>query len=270
MIREKVGFVGCGNMASALIVGLLKSQTIRSRDIYAFDINTERLQKIQKEHGINVLGDNSDVVKKSSIIILAVKPQNIKEVLEEIKTSISKDKRLCSIAAGISTRFIEEAIGKPISVVRVMPNTGALVGMAASGICKGRYTDEKGLKLAREIFEAVGIVVTLDDESLMDTITAISGSGPAYVFYLVEALIQAGLSLGLSQDVSSLLASQTIVGAGHLLSESASTPEDLRRAVTSPGGTTEAAITLFEKKEFKNIIVEAVKAACRKARELSK
>jgi len=270
MIRERVGFIGCGNMASALIGGLLKSKTLNSRDIYAFDIRKERLKKMENEHGINALRDNTDVVRKSDIIVLAVKPQNIKEVLEEIKSSLSKDKRLFSIAAGISTRFIEETITEQIPVVRVMPNTGALVGLAASGICKGRYTDEDGLKLAREIFGAVGVVITVDDEDLIDVVTAISGSGPAYVFYLVEAFIQAGLSLGLSREVSNLLANQTIVGAGHLLSESGSSPEGLRRAVTSPGGTTEAAIALFEKKEFKNIVVEAIKAAYTRARELSK
>ena len=270
MIRERVGFIGCGNIASALIGGLLKSKTLNSKQIYAFDIRRERLKKVEKEQAINALRDNKDVVRKSDIIVLAVKPQNIKEVLEEIKSSLSKDKRLFSIAAGVSTRFIEETINGEIQVVRVMPNTGALVGLACCGICKGRYTDENGLNLAREIFGAVGLVVIVDDESLMDTITAISGSGPAYVFYLVEAFIQAGLSLGLSREVSNLLANQTIVGAGHLLSESGSSPEELRRAVTSPGGTTEAAIELFEKKEFKNIVVEAIKAAYARAKELSK
>ena len=270
LLREKrVVFIGCGNMGSALISGILRSGIVPRDKVLASDIRPERLDYIKEREGISTTENNREAVKKSDVIVLAVKPQVIAQVLSDIRDVVTEDKVIISIAAGIATRSIEEALGKEVPVVRVMPNTPALVGTGASGISCGKYAGEEEEAIAEQMMRAVGIVAKLPEE-MLDAVTALSGSGPAYIFYTIESLVKAGMEMGLSEDVARKLVGQTVLGAARMVMETGESPEVLRAKVTSPGGTTEAAIKYLEGKEFQKILTGAVKEAARRSKELSK
>lgn len=251
---KRIAVIGAGNMGSAIIKGIRKKYRITVSDI---DQN--------KLRGLNIK-DNRKAVKDVDIIVLAIKPQNMAPVLEEIKGIVKPSQLVISIAAGIKTRKIENRLGK-IPVVRVMPNMPLLVGMGIGALCRGRYAKYSHIKDAGRIFPGF---IFIKKESLMDAVTAISGSGPAYVYLFIESLIKSAVRLGLSKDDAETLVYQTLKGAIALLEKSGKPPEELRRQVTSPGGTTEAALKVFQKKGFSKIIEKAVNAACKRAKELSK
>jgi pyrroline-5-carboxylate reductase len=265
---KTIVFIGGGNMAEALIRGLLSSKTTLPEQIIATDVRPERLEQLHRAHGIHTSADNAASTAKADIIVLAVKPQQMNAVLANLKPEISNLKLVVSIAAGVTTSRIERELGGEPRVVRTMPNTPALVGAGAAALCKGRYATESDLSLAEKILSAVGIVVRTDEQHL-DAVTALSGSGPAYIFYMAEAMIAAGIEAGLSEDVAKRLAVQTVFGAGKLLAESGELPQELRRKVTSPGGTTEAALKVKMERGFARIVAEAIHAAARRSRELS-
>jgi pyrroline-5-carboxylate reductase len=217
---------------------------------------------------VTVTDGNRDVLAKSDILIFAVKPQNMPDLLAALKPA-PVGKLFISICAGISTAFIEERLGGSPRVVRAMPNTPMLVGAGAAAIAKGRHATDDDLKTACAIFETAAKVITVD-EPMMDAVTAVSGSGPAYYFYLTEALVEAGVKLGLPKDAALALAKQTAFGAGKLLAESAEAPEALRQKVTSPNGTTFAAITKMESGRVKPGIVAGIEAAAARSKELGK
>lgn len=269
LLREKrVAFIGCGNMGSVLISGTLSSGLISKDKVLVTDIRPERLEYIREREGISITEKNREAVEKSDVIVLAVKPQVIGKVLSEIRDVVTGDKVIISIAAGITTGFIEEALGKEVPVVRVMPNTPCLVKTGASGISPGKYAGEEEETIAEEMFRGVGIVVKVP-EQMLDAVTALSGSGPAYIFYIIESLIEAGMEMGLSEDDARKLVSQTVLGAARMFVETGESPQVLRAKVTSPGGTTEAALKYLEEKGFQKILIAAVKEAAKRSKELS-
>jgi pyrroline-5-carboxylate reductase len=269
LLREKrVAFIGCGNMGSVLISGTLSSGLISKDKVLVTDIRPERLEYIREREGISITEKNREAVEKSDVIVLAVKPQVIGKVLSEIRDVVTGDKVIISIAAGITTGFIEEALGKEVPVVRVMPNTPCLVKTGASGISPGKYAGEQEETIAEEMFRGVGIVVKVP-EQMLDAVTALSGSGPAYIFYIIESLIEAGMEMGLSEDDARKLVSQTVLGAARMFVETGESPQVLRAKVTSPGGTTETALKYLEEKGFQKILIAAVKEAAKRSKELS-
>ncbi|MCX7766603.1 MAG: pyrroline-5-carboxylate reductase, partial [Candidatus Sumerlaeia bacterium] len=236
----KIGVIGTGNMGSAIIAGLVTKDIVLPKNIYAFDIDKERLKKISQDFGLSICRSNIELLNLAEVIILAVKPQNMRELLREIKPAVTSRHCFLSVVAGIRTDSIA-SIGDNVRVVRIMSNTPALIGAGATAIAGGKYALPQDLQLARTIFSALGLVIEVEEEQL-DAITALSGSGPAYFFYLVECLIEAGKKAGLTEDVAEKLARQTAFGAGKLMIESTDTPQTLRLKVTSPGGTTAAAL----------------------------
>jgi len=257
-------------MAEALIRGIIAANLCKPHDILVSDIKTERLEFLARQYRVSPLMNNADLAAKADVVVLSVKPQNMADALNSIKTSISGHKLVISIAAGIEVARISAVLGS-IPIVRVMPNTPALVGEGAAAL----FANEQAKPLldkAIKIFSAVGKTVILDDEALINAVTALSGSGPAYFFLLMEEMIKTGIALGLPDDIAKDLVLQTAKGAGALAVEAdklGQSPSDLRRKVTSPGGTTEAALRAFAQANFSDIVAQSLRAACNRSRELS-
>lgn len=264
----KIGFIGSGNMAEAIMKGIISAKLYSADSIIASDIRSERLDFLKNDLSINITTDNKKLLSKSDIVIFAVKPQNIKDLLDSIKEDLT-EKHLCiSILAGVKTSFFEQAVEDvKLRVIRVMPNTPALIQCGASALSKGTFASQEDLNTAKAIFDSVGKSVIVD-EKLQDAVTGLSGSGPAYIFLIAETLIKAGMELGLDQDVANLLTKQMIFGAAKLLVESDKSPEELRKAVTSPGGTTQAAIEYMFNNSLPEVLANAVKRAAERSAEL--
>jgi len=267
---ETIGFIGGGNMAEALIKGVIAAELYRAEDVFVSDIREDRLGYLADVYGVGTVGDNSGVAAKARTIVLSVKPQNMSEALASIKDAVRADTLLISIAAGIKTSSICAVLGdRP--VVRVMPNTPALIGEGASALFANDRA--KGmLKKAESIFSSVGLAVVVKREDLIDAVTAVSGSGPAYYFLLSEEIIKSAVELGLGTEVAKGLVLQTAKGAALLAVEGDrrdQSPAELRQKVTSPGGTTEAALQVLAEGEFGPLVCAAVKRAEQRSRELS-
>jgi pyrroline-5-carboxylate reductase len=269
MKDRKIGIIGCGNMGEAIFGGLSRVME-KSVNLMVSEMSAARRDEIQKRYKVIVEIDNNYLVKYSDVIILAVKPQDLESVLrQEVCCGVSRSKLLVSIAAGIPTGYIERIVGKDVPVVRAMPNMPAVIGKAMTALCPGSAASKEDMKLAKEIFSAVGDVIEVE-EKLMDAVTAISGSGPAYFFYLIEALAEAAEKLGFDDKTASELSMKTAIGSSELLDNIGGDPASLRKKVTSKGGTTEAALKIFDTKKVKKIIEEAARAACKRSKELSK
>jgi pyrroline-5-carboxylate reductase len=266
---ESLAIIGVGQMGGALARGFVRSGVINAPKIFIYDLDEEKLQKLQQELGVVVAQSGSQAVKSGKAVLIAVKPQQIKDLLIRLKNDITGEKILITIAAGISTNMIESVLGKEVPIVRIMPNSPALVREGVSAICKGRYASNGDVEAVKKLFKAVGEVIDLP-EDMINTITAISGSGPAYFYLMVEAVIEAGRKAGLSSEVAEKVVKQTIMGAAKMLKVTGKSPMELREMVTSPGGTTEAALRVFKKFNFKNIVWQAVDAAITRAEELAK
>lgn len=261
MIEPIVGFIGSGNMAEAIIKGLINKQLCQPSKIYCTDIDDRRLQKMARLYGIHAVNNNDELVDSAPIIILAVKPQQAETVLRQIKEPINPAVNiLISIAAGLSTSYLESCLNKPVKIIRVMPNTPARVQAGAAAYCLGRHATENEALTVQLLFEAIGIIIQVD-ESLMNAVTAISGSGPAYIFKIAEMMIQTAMEMGLEQSVAEQLTIQTIFGAAKLLKEQGGKAGELRAAVTSPGGTTEAALNVMRDFGIEAIFSKALCAA---------
>ena len=267
--RDTLGFIGAGNMATALIKGLISSGSYKKEQILATDKSQDSLIKVVETFGVRHCKSNPELASESAVIVLAVKPQNMRDVLEEIKGSIRKDHLIITIAAGIPLKMIQNIIGIDLPMIRVMPNTPALIQEGASALAPGPFAGETEMAAARKIFSAVGIVVEVK-EALMDAVTALSGSGPGYVFRMMECMVEAGTNVGLEQDVALKLVIQTFLGAARLADKSEHSLPDLRKMVTSPGGTTAAGLRVFQESGLKESIVQAVDAACKRSVELGK
>jgi pyrroline-5-carboxylate reductase len=268
-INDKITFIGSGNMARAIIAGLLKAKIISPENIICTDILEEKTKALEAEFGIISQKDASTAIASADIVFLAIKPQDISTALCAVNASIKPCALIISIAAGISVSFIESALDEKIAVIRSMPNTPALMGAGATVLCAGKYADDVLMQKAKLLFAAVGKVF-IEDEKNFDAVTALSGSGPAYVFYLCSLMSLAGAELGLSKELASALAIQTVYGAGKMLSDSDKTSDELIRLVKSPKGTTEAALNYLEESDIKNIIIKAIDLAKIRSQQLKK
>lgn len=264
----KLVFIGAGNMAEAMIRGILKTGLYRNDDIVVTDIDSGRLKHFQRELGITGSTGNKQAASTAKVIVLAVKPQQADAVLHELNGNLPNNILLISIVTGFTTKKIMAALGQPARIIRVVPNTPAMVGSGASAYCCGNGTTDEDTHLAESILKSIGIAIQLE-EPLMNAVTALSGSGPAYVFYLVEALLKAGQEIGLTDEDARKLVVATVTGAAHMLLETGLQPDELRRRVTSRGGTTKAAMAILNKKGTQQTIIAAVKAAHKRAGELS-
>jgi pyrroline-5-carboxylate reductase len=268
-VRIELGFIGAGNMAGALIKGLLNSGGYRKESLIVFDRNASILQERIDTYVIRAARSNREVVRESPVVILAVKPQNLQEVLEEIGPEVREGHLFISIAAGIPLKLIRHYLGRDIPMVRVMPNTPAFVLQAMSALAPNEMAGPDHVGLAAKIFEAVGQTVVVA-ESMMDAVTALSGSGPGYLFRMMECLVEAGVVVGLDREVSKRLVLQTFVGAAHLAQESKEPLSRLREMVTSPGGTTEAGLATFNDLGIEEMICKAIFAAYERSLELGR
>ncbi|HEX6178512.1 MAG TPA: pyrroline-5-carboxylate reductase [Thermoanaerobaculia bacterium] len=265
-IDKTIGFIGAGNMAEAMIRGLLRGGDFAIAQIAASGPREERMRELRDTYGIYATTDNK-VPAASEIVVLSVKPQILGRVLDEVASAISPDALVISIAAGIPVGAIQQRLARGTRVVRAMPNTPALVDAAATAIARGDYARESDLDDAKRIFDAIGTTVVLD-ESQLDAVTGLSGSGPAYVFLILEALSDAGVKVGLSRRTSQLLAAQTLLGSAKLLLETNEHPGRLKDMVTSPGGTAITGLHTLEAGGVRTTLINAVEAATIRSREL--
>ncbi|MFQ5477183.1 MAG: pyrroline-5-carboxylate reductase [Candidatus Binatia bacterium] len=263
----KTGFIGGGNMASALLRGLVGAGRDPD-DIVVSEPDGRRRDSLRRDYGVCVSSDNAEVAALSRTVVLAVKPQVMAEVLSEISDRVGKGTVVVSIAAGVRLASLESALVQGTPVVRVMPNTPCLVGEGMSVYCGGRWVRKEDLDLVGAMLATVGQALELDEEDLLDPVTGLSGSGPAYVYLLAEALARGGQAAGLDREVAVMLAGQTILGAGRMLVESGDGPQALREAVSSPGGTTVAGLGELERRGFATAVAEAVRVATARSREL--
>lgn len=269
MLENKtISVIGAGQMGEALIRGFLQAGILKPNQITLSDISRARLEALENSYNVNIAVSNSEAVERADIVLLAVKPQQIGETLNEAKGAFKRGQLIISIAAGVTTEKILSLIGQDLPIVRIMPNTPALVAKAMSVISPGRFADEAAVKTALELFSSIGEAIELP-ENLQNQATAISGSGPAYFFLMAEALIRAGIASGLDEASASKLVIQTLLGSAHLLKETGESPEALREKVTSPGGTTAAALKVFFDHDFMVTTQKAVEAAIKRAGELA-
>lgn len=263
----RIGFVGAGMMAEALIGGVLAAGIAARESVMASDVSGERRAEVERRHGIRTSADNTEVVRFADVVVLAVKPQHALSALQSIGREVAKEKLILSIMAGVPTRAIEERLPEGVPVIRVMPNILCVVKEAASAVAKGVHATDEHLATALRIFSSVGVAVSVD-ESLMDAVTGLSGSGPAYVFTVIEALSDGGVAAGLPRPIALKLAAQTVLGAAKMVLEGDDHPAVLRERVTSPAGTTVEGLAVLESKGVRDAFAQAVRAAALRSKRL--
>jgi pyrroline-5-carboxylate reductase len=266
---DRVAILGTGNMGAAIIRGLIASKTLPPTSIFASDAAQDKLILLANEYGIGTTTNNHELVRNSDVIVLAVKPQMLSHVLEEILPDVTTNTRVISIAAGVTLGTLEAGLNHVPRVIRAMPNTPAMALASVTALAKGSRAAVEDMQAARLLFEAVGRVVEVD-ESLIDAVTGLSGSGPAYVLLAMEALADGGVRMGLPRATAQLLAAQTIYGTAKMVLESNLHPAQLRDAVTSPGGTTIAGLCALEASAVRHGFIEAVTAATNRSLELGR
>jgi pyrroline-5-carboxylate reductase len=267
MHGRKIGFIGGGNMAAALIRGLLHSETMAADQIRASDVKAERLAELHEKYGIETSTDNDEIVRWADVIVIAVKPQIVDRILAPIAAALKPGDLVISIAAGVPIEAFESRLPDEARVIRSMPNTAAMALAAATAISPGTHATEEDVATAKALFEAVGRCVVLD-ESLLDAVTGLSGSGPAYVMLMIEALADGGVKVGLGRDTALLLAAQTVYGAAKLQLETGEHPGRLKDMVTSPGGTAIAGLHTLESGGLRRTLIDAVECASNRSAEL--
>lgn len=265
---NKIGFIGGGKMATAIMKGIINSNWCDAKNIFVSDKSEDALKILENEYGVQTTLNNIDVIKNSKIILFAVKPFVLRDVLNEIKPYLTKEHIIFSIAAGISIKTMEEIVGE-IPVVRIMPNTPALVNEGMSAICRGNFANVEHSKIALEIFKSVGKVVE-SDEKYIDIITAISGSGPAFYYYIIDEIAKAGEKLGLDYETCLKLSAQTAYGAAKMIMETDVNPEQLIINVTTPGGCTAVGNEVLKEKKISEILFDTIEKTAQKAYELGK
>ncbi|MFQ5896926.1 MAG: pyrroline-5-carboxylate reductase [Candidatus Methylomirabilia bacterium] len=264
---KTIGLLGAGNMGEALIKGLLRAGTVAAESIFAADVRLDRLDQLRELYGIQTVEDNALLVKRADVIVLALKPQVIAAALTEVAPTVSPEKLVISIAAGVSTSTLRALLPEGVRLIRVMPNTPALVLEGTTAIARAERLRPGDLETAREIFEAVGKVVLLE-EGQIDAVTGLSGSGPAYVAIVIEALADGGVKMGLDRATAMTLATQTVLGSARLLLETGAHPGQLKDMVASPGGTTIKGIAALEEGRVRHAFIDAVERATLRSREL--
>ena len=268
MLDYELGVIGAGNMAEAILRGVIKSNWLHRDAIVAYDPVIAREQTLAIELGILCARDNT-MTGSCPHVLIAVKPNVVGEVLDEIRPVIREDATIISIAAGITTAFIDERLEGRGQIVRVMPNTPMLVGAGMSAIAAGPRATNEDVHWTQRLFAASGLTVVMKEE-LMDAVTGLSGSGPAYLFYLIEAMTAAGVAEGIDPEVAEMLATRTCIGAGQLLAQTRKSPQELRRQVTTPGGTTQRAIEAMDAAGVQETLVKAIRSAAERSRELGR
>jgi pyrroline-5-carboxylate reductase len=267
---KKVGFIGAGNMASALVKGLLAAGRYAPGDLVVSDAAPEARRRVQRVFRVEALADNAEVVRRARVVVLAVKPQVMGDVLATIRPAVGPNRLVVSIAAGIPLARLEAGLGAGARVVRVMPNTPALLGKGMSVAVAGTHATDRDLRATVRLFEAVGEAVAVDREELMDAVTALSGSGPAFVYAFAEHLIAGGVAIGLDASLATRLAFATLDGASAMLRAGDRSPRELREMVSSPGGTTLAGLAALAEHDFAGAITAALTAAAARSRELAR
>ena len=266
---KKITVIGVGNMGEILLKGLLSSGKIDKSRVTASEVNPERREAIKEQYGIDIHPSCCTAAADADVVLLAVKPQNIAGVLDLLRETLTEDHLLVSIAAGVHVDTIAAHFpDKAMRIIRVMPNAPALVGAGASALFAGRFADDEDLLTARQILDLIGLTVVVDHEEFIDVVTGLSGSGPAYIFMIIEALSDAGVQQGLSRKVANALAAQTVFGAGKMFLETKLHAGALKDLVATPGGTTFAGLRALENGNFRAVIMDAVEAATNKSREL--
>ena len=266
--NRKIGLIGSGNMGEALISGLIGSGSAPAENIICSDVREETLESIKETYGVETTTSNLEVADSADIIVYAVKPQIMAPVLRETSETLDMSKLIISIAAGVPLAAIESCLNKDLRLIRVMPNVAASVKEGAAAIAAGKHAHDEDVQLAISIFNSVGKCVFLKENYLMDAVTGLSGSGPAYIFLIVDALADAGVKVGLSRQDSLFLSIQTVLGAAKMLLETNAHPGQLKDMVTSPGGTAIAGLHTLEKGGLRTTLINAVEAATNRSKEL--
>ncbi|MCP4254556.1 MAG: pyrroline-5-carboxylate reductase [Candidatus Scalindua sp.] len=269
MLKEKIGFIGGGKMGEALVKGLIRAKLSTADSIIVSDVDKKCCQALEDETGITTTQDNKEVTANSDVIILAVKPNIMGAILEELKNGITSEHLVVSIAAGIPLNFMESSLNEGCRAIRVMPNTPCLVGETAAGYALGKNATREDGELVGRILNAVGKSYLLE-EKYLDAVTGLSGSGPAFIYMVIEALADGGVKMGLPRDVSTELAAQTTFGAAKMVLESDTHIGELKDSVTSPGGTTIEGLHALEKGGLSNTLINAVEVATKKSKRLGK
>jgi len=267
MKNRKIGMLGTGNMASALVRGLLSSKTLSPDQIRGSDVRAEHLAELEQKYGIKTTTNNSELLAWANVVVLAVKPQVVDRVLDQVAGDFNSDTLVISVAAGVPIRSIEARLPAGARVLRAMPNTAAIALAAATGVAPGSRATPEDVKFTKALFDAIGRTVVLD-ESLIDAVTGLSGSGPAYIMLIIEALADGGVKVGLHRETALLLAAQTVYGSAKLLLETGEHPGRLKDMVTSPGGTAIAGLHTLESGGLRRTLIDAVEVATKRAVEL--
>ncbi len=268
--NKRISIIGTGNMGEALVSGLIASESSRPENIICTDVRDDQLKSVAEKYGVTTMKNNIKAVDASDIIIYAVKPQIIASVLKETSASLDMSKLIISIAAGVPLAAIESCLQKDLRLIRVMPNIAAFVKESASVVAAGKNASEGDIETAMAIFNSMGKSIFLKENILMDAITGLSGSGPAYIFMIVDAMADAGVKVGLSRQDALFLSTQTVLGAAKLLMETKEHPGRLKDMVTSPGGTAIAGIHTLEKGGLRTTLINAVEVATERSKELGK
>lgn len=265
---KKIGFIGCGNMAKAMIKGIINSNLIKKENIIASAKSDSTIENGKNELKINMVKDNKEVAKVSDIIILATKPNIYPSVIEEIRDIVDENKLIITIAAGKSIKEVEELFNGNVRVIRTMPNTPALVGEGMSGLSKGNYANEEDMNTAKQIFCSFGKCEEVE-ESLMDCVVGASGSSPAFVYMFIESLADGAVLSGMKRDTAYKFVAQSVLGSAKMVLESGEHPGKLKDNVCSPGGTTIAGVEALEKEGFRGSVIKAIKASVKKSMKMS-
>ena len=266
-MSKKVGFIGCGNMGSAMVGGLIKSGFVNKEDLIISTKTESSAKRLKEELEVNITLDNREVVKASDVIFLAVKPYMYKAVIEEIKEVLSKDKLIVTIAAGVSIKDMEDWLGAGYKVIRTMPNTPALVGEAMSAICINKNVSKEELEYTCNLYKSFGEYVELDEKDFHGFI-ALCGSSPAYVFVFIEAMADAAVKLGIPRAKAYRMAAQSVLGSAKMVLDTGKHPGELKDMVCSPGGTTIEAVAELEKQGFRNAVIEALVKCAEKSKSM--
>ncbi|MFC4024165.1 pyrroline-5-carboxylate reductase [Oceanobacillus longus] len=267
-MNKRIAFLGAGSLAESIISGIIKSELIARKNIYVTNkSNMARLEYMQERYQVQCSTDKNELAKEADIIVLAMKPNDATDSIQSIKTYLNNSQLIISVIAGLSTEKMERAIGIDIPVMRVMPNTSALIGHSATAISPGKYATSEHVQETDQLFQTVGLTKIVAEKD-MHTVTAISGSGPAFIYYLVEAIEKAAVEAGMDLETASELLAQTVIGAGKMLQESGKKPGVLRENITSPGGTTEAGIEVLKRHEFQEMMISCIHEARHRSIEL--
>ena len=267
--EKKIAVLGVGKIGGTLVSSLLKNKVVPAANLLGSTRHSANHEKIASQFGIKLFSNNAEMVKLANLVILAVKPQNMKQALTEIKDSITPNHLIITLAAATSTRFVENILSDGIPVIRAMPNTPCLVNEGMTVLCPGRFAAPEHLKMAKQIFSSVGRVEVLDNEDLMDAVTALSGSGPGYIYIMIESLAEGGVKAGLPRDLATILAAQSMLGASKMVLETGEHPAKLKDSVTTPAGVTMDGIMELEDGGIRVTLIKAISKAAERSKEIS-